>query len=288
VLRNRDDAADAVQEVFLRAVNSLKEASSEEEARSWLLTEAREYCRDVLQRGQPLDRTGLTVEVESGGGIDPEAAAIDRHVVTAILGELRGHERRALWQWAVERRPLTEIADDQGRSYKAVQQFLIRVRRHALSVAARVAALLGLVQVGRSARRVTQASQLVLVAVAVPVVLASVPASNAIHRDHAPVAPPSQSVLVSPAPAPAGKRLEGSELSAGVAAAPRVGVGGLAGSVPSVALDGATSTVDSAISTLERSVRRLRQNLGTTPALNGELPVNVGLPPTPAPTSLLP
>ena len=282
VLRNRDEAADATQEVFLRAVDSLKEASSAEDSRSWLLTEARNYCREVLQRQQRLDRSGV-VAVESGGNADPEAAAIDRHVVIAIFGELREHERRALWQWAVERRPLAEIADDQGRSYKAVQQFLIRARRHALSVAARVAALLGLFQVGRAARRVTQAGQLVLVGVAVPVVLATVPASNAIHRDHAAAAPPSRSVLVVRVPAP-------------TATAPRKG-GGTIGSqldaslpvsVPSVPLNVETSAVDGAISTVERSVRSLRQNLGTIPAIKPDLPENLGVLPTPAPTSLLP
>src|ERR1700731_2251156 len=63
VLKNRDEAADATQEVFLRAVDWLKEASSAEDARSWLLTEARNYCRAVLQHRQPVDRSGINIGV---------------------------------------------------------------------------------------------------------------------------------------------------------------------------------------------------------------------------------
>jgi RNA polymerase sigma factor (sigma-70 family) len=194
VLRNSDDAADATQEVFLRAIDALKEASSAESARSWLLTVARSYSLDVLHSRQRLQETGAHLEVDAGSDADPEAAAIQRHIVTAIFGELREPERRALWQWAVERRPLAAIAHDQGRSYKAVQQFLIRTRHHALVVAARVAALLGLFQLGRAVRRASQAGQLVLVAITVPMVLASLPSSGA---DRAAAAPPSHSALLS-------------------------------------------------------------------------------------------
>jgi RNA polymerase sigma factor (sigma-70 family) len=277
VLRNRDDAADATQEVFLRAVDSLKEASSVENARSWLLTVARSYCLDALQRRQHSDRTGANLEIDSGGDADPEVAAIDRRVLTAIFRELREHERRALWQWAVERRPLAEIAHDQGRSYKAVQQFLIRARRHALSVAARVAALLGLVQLGRVARRLTHLGQLALAAVAVPVVLASVPSSNTVDRHHAVPAPPPQSILVGRAPAPTANGFGGSARSMPVEAAPGLPVTGVPVSVPSGALEGATSTVDSATSTLKRSVERVTRVIESASGTRVDVPGMVGL-----------
>jgi RNA polymerase sigma factor (sigma-70 family) len=277
VLRNRDDAADATQEVFLRAVDTLKQASSPENARSWLLTMARSYCLEVLQGHQRLVKEA-NVEVDSGVDADPEAAAIRRHVVTAIFGELRERERRALWQWVVERRPLAEIAHDQGRSYKAVQQLLIRARRHALSVAARVAALLGLFQFGRAAHRVTQAGQLVLVAVTVPLVITSLPSSNAIHRDQAAGAPQSTSVLLVRVP-PATPTLP---RNGGGNEGRVIEVSGVPVSVPSVPLKADTSAVKSTISTLRRAVDRTPLPLkgdgvlvvGSGPKV--ELPVTVG------------
>jgi RNA polymerase sigma factor (sigma-70 family) len=276
VLRNRDDAADATQEVFLRAVDSLKQSSSAENARSWLLTVARSYCLEVLQRPQRLDRREVNVEVDSAVDADPEAAAIERHIVAAIFGELRERERRALWQWAVERRPLAEIAHEQGRSYRAAQQFLIRTRRHALSVAARVAALLGLFRLARVARRVSHTVQLALVAAAVPVVLASVPSSNTVDRHHAVPAPP-QSVLVGRAPAPLAKGFGGSARSMPVEAVPELPVTRVPVSVPSGALDGATSTVDSATSTLKRSVERVTRVIETASGTRVDVPGTAGL-----------
>jgi RNA polymerase sigma factor (sigma-70 family) len=270
VLRNPDDAADATQEVFLRAVDSVREASPAENVRSWLLTVARSYCLEVLRRRQRSDRTTAHFDVDSGGDADPEAAAIERHVVTAIFGELRERERRALWQWAVERRPLAEIAHEQGRSYKAAQQFLIRARRHALSVAARVAALLGLFQVGRAARRVTQAGQLVLVAVAVPVVLVSVPASNAIHRDYSSGVPtsPSVSVVHVPPPTPTLPRKGGGSDA-------RVkDVNGLTVSVPSLplSLPAVPKKVDASV--VNNAISTLKGRVGSGPKV--ELPVDLG------------
>jgi hypothetical protein len=136
--------------------------------------------------------------VDPPGHDDPETAVVQRDTVTAVFGELRGRERQALWQWAVERRPLAEIATELGISYTAVQQLLFRARRHALLVAARVAALLGLFHLGRALRRASQAGQLVLVAVVVPVVLSSVPASSATHRTAAPPPPHASTRILPP------------------------------------------------------------------------------------------
>ena len=282
VLRSRDEAADATQEVFLRAADSLKDSSSAENARSWLLTEARNYCHDVLRQRQRLARSALTLAVESGGDADPEAAAIDRHVVTTIFGELRKHERRALWQWAVERRPLAEIAHDQRRSYKAVQQFLFRARRHALSVAARLAALLGLLQLGRAARRLSYASQFAAVVVVVPMVLATMPSSSAPNDAFA--TPAQQSAPLGQAPTAVVKGLDGTGTSAagGTLAAPGVRV-----SLPPVLVKVDTWAVEGPITTLERTVRQLRQTIGSGPVPKGGPAVNVGLPRTPEPSSLL-
>jgi RNA polymerase sigma factor (sigma-70 family) len=283
LLANPDDAADATQEVFLRAADSLREGLSANDARSWLLTVARSYCLDVLHGRERLDRPGANLGVDSGGETDPEAAALDRHILMAIFQELRIHERRALWQWAVERRPLAEIAHEQGRSYKAVQQFLIRARRHALAVAARVAALFGLFQLGRAARRLSQAGQMALVAVTLPVAFALLPSSSATATLHPGGAPPSQSVTDGlrdhvqgrvPGNLPSSLRV-----TVGVGGInPQIEVSGIPVPLPMVPREGAMSTVNNAISTVERSVRHLGSGVR----------VDVGPLPTPAPTGTLP
>jgi RNA polymerase sigma-70 factor (ECF subfamily) len=170
LLRNPEDAADATQEVFLKAVERLGGRSTTEPMRSWLLTAAQNHCLEVLRRHH---RVSTIAGTDSGGDADPETAVVERDLISAVFRELRVRERKALWQWAVESRPLAEIANDLGLSYTAVQQLVFRARRHAASVAARVAALLGLLQLGRALRRVSQAYQVALAAAVVPVVLVS-------------------------------------------------------------------------------------------------------------------
>jgi RNA polymerase sigma-70 factor (ECF subfamily) len=215
LLRRPEDAADATQEVFLKAVESLRGRSTTEHARSWLLTAAQNHCLEVLRRDPQMDKPTLDPIADSLGGTDPESAVVERALIKAVLGELRVRERRALLLWAVERRPLAEIARDLGLSYTAVQQLLFRARRHAASVAARVAALLGVFHLGRVVHRASQAGQLALVAVVVPVVLAVTPSS-------APALPSpasgggelSPSVSFGRAPVGAAKSLTGSATTA--------------------------------------------------------------------------
>lgn len=267
LLRNPEDAADATQEVFLRAVESLHGRSTAKHARSWLLGAAQDHCLDVLRSHPQVDRPVPNPGVDSRGDADPESAVVERAHVTAVLGELRLRERRALLMWAVERRPLADIARELGLSYTAVQQLLFRARRHAASVAARVAALLGLFQFGRVVRRASQVGQLALVAVTVPVVLSSLSSSSADHR--ATVAPPSVSASLGRGPGAAGKSLGGSETSTIVGA---VRVNGVPVSLPSVPIGGARLTVNNAISTLERSARQLTGGSGTASVTKAVLP----------------
>jgi hypothetical protein len=200
--------------------------------------------------------------IDAAGDANPETAVVERDLVSAIFRELRVRERHALWQWAVESRPLAEIANDLGLSYTAVQQLLFRARRHAASVAARVAALLGLLQLGRALRRASHAYQLALVAAVVPVVLVSTPSSSI--APHAVTTPfpfsvagegqsrgfGSPSSLVGEGPrggfdAQGGRVIEVSGVPVSLSAVPVP--------VPAVPLDGARSTVDDAISIVERS-----------------------------------
>jgi len=53
LLKNSDDAKDAVQEVFIRYINSRENFRGECSEKTWLLTITRNYCFKLLARNKP-------------------------------------------------------------------------------------------------------------------------------------------------------------------------------------------------------------------------------------------
>jgi RNA polymerase sigma-70 factor (ECF subfamily) len=139
VLRNPEDAADAAQEVFLTAVRSLEAGASKRQARAWLMTVARNHCLDSLRRRKRLGTALVALGSEPEAGRDIEGDVADRQFVDRVIRELPLRERQALWESAVESRPVADIARHLQLSYMAAAQVLHRARRHAAMVAARVA-----------------------------------------------------------------------------------------------------------------------------------------------------
>src|SRR4029077_16406551 len=144
ILRNADDAADATQEVFLIALESLDPAPKNGTARAWLLTVARNHCLDLLRRRKRLGKALTTLGPDDGRATDVETAVADRDFVDIVFKQLSRRERQALWQSAVESRPLSDIASGLRLSYMAAAQVLHRARRRAVQVAARVAVVFGI------------------------------------------------------------------------------------------------------------------------------------------------
>ena len=193
ILRNADDAADATQEVFLIALESLDPAAKNGTARAWLLTVARNHCLDLLRRRKRLGKALTTLGPDDGRGTDIETAVADRDFVDIVFKQLSKRERQALWQSAVESRPLADIASGLRLSYMAAAQVLHRARRHAVQAAARVAVALGIFHIGRQrsgAGALATAQRLAAVA-AVPLIAISMNASSPI--------PPAASVSTAPA-----------------------------------------------------------------------------------------
>ncbi len=215
MLRNPDDAADAAHEVFLKAMASSQLRSAGGDVGPWLLTVARNHCLDVLRRRQRLGRVLVTLSGDRDAAPDPETPVVDRQVVAAIFEQLGQRERQALWQSAVERRSLAAIAGDLRLSYMATAQLLHRARRHAATLAKRLAAIFGLLQLGRAVRRASLAGARLVALVrqpsmagislsahhvlaiaaiaAVPLVLTAVQSSSSARPG--PSAPPSLSAL---------------------------------------------------------------------------------------------
>jgi RNA polymerase sigma-70 factor (ECF subfamily) len=180
LLTSREDAADATHEVFLRAAASLSEAPNTPQARAWLITVARNHSIDLLRRRERFGSALTTLAATAVEGTESVRAVEDRQLILAVLQQLDLRDRQALWQSAVESRPLAEIAHSFGLSYMAAAQVLHRARRRAAVVATRLAVILGLAQLVRAARRVNLAlrGQQVAALVVVPLAIAAVVVSS--------------------------------------------------------------------------------------------------------------
>jgi RNA polymerase sigma-70 factor (ECF subfamily) len=184
ILRNADDAADATQEVFVIALESLDPNARPGAARAWLLTVARNHCLDLLRRRKRLGKALTTLGPDDGRRTDVETAVADRDFVDVVFKQLTKRERQALWQSAVESRPLADIASGLRLSYMAAAQVLHRARRRAVQAASRVAVVFGIIHIGRQRPAVgplLTASRLAA-AVAVPLIVVSMNTSSAVPQ----------------------------------------------------------------------------------------------------------
>ena len=256
ILRNPDDAADAAQQVFVIALESLDLTTRRSAARAWLLTVARNHCLDLLRRRKRLGKALVTLAPDAGRPTDMENGVADRDFVGMVFKQLSNRERQALWQSAVESRPLADIAGRLRLSYMAAAQVLHRARRHAVQVAARVAVVVGIVQFSR--HRPGNASVLVarLAAVAaVPVILVSVQGTSPTRQPavHAPAAVSAAVTTLA----------RGSRADTGVlgktgitAAEPQARPAGIAPN-PNALLPGATATLNSVVDAVHQLFRSL-------------------------------
>ena len=185
LLNSREDAADATHEVFLRAAASLFEAPGSPQARGWLTRVARNYCIDLLRRRERFGSALITLAATADPGGDSVQSVEDRELLTTVLQQLGVRDREALWQSAVELRSLPEIARSFNLSYTDAAQLLSRARRRAVLVAARLAVILGLAQLGQVFRRSNAAhrGQQLAAVVVVPIMVAAVVISSSPHAD---------------------------------------------------------------------------------------------------------
>ncbi|HZS15758.1 MAG TPA: sigma-70 family RNA polymerase sigma factor [Candidatus Dormibacteraeota bacterium] len=129
ILRNHDDAAEATQEVFSRALPLLTELR---EPQVWLTTVARNLCFDQLRR-QKVRGPGLVLDEETPGSRrdDPERETMLRDALRQAFEALSGRERRALARVLLMDDSLGDIAEMLGVSYGAAAQVVSRARRRA-------------------------------------------------------------------------------------------------------------------------------------------------------------
>jgi RNA polymerase sigma-70 factor, ECF subfamily len=84
--RNDADAADAVQEAFLRAFRYF-DSYRGDDAKSWVLSIVRRTCYNWIERNRPADVVSLEAEEECGGAV--ATSAIDAEVLLEGRSDLR-------------------------------------------------------------------------------------------------------------------------------------------------------------------------------------------------------
>lgn len=121
-LGNRDDAEDAVAEVFGAAYSNLNRCPAPEWERAWLFGIARHKVADALRKRQK--RAEVTLDT-----VAEQQAPLDQYTeVHAFLGTLRPEWREVLLLKYVEELSLAEIGRVLGKSEKAVSSLLQRAR----------------------------------------------------------------------------------------------------------------------------------------------------------------
>src|SRR5437763_3037952 len=288
ILKSAEDAADAAHEVFLIALNSLAPDTEEKRARAWLLPVDHNHFLDLLRRRRRLGRALLTLGANPDAGSDLEAGIVDRDFVQGVLGQLSLRERLALWQSAVEHRPLADIATGLQLSYAAAAQVVHRARQRAIRLAASVAAILTVLRLPRIARRVlfrTDAESLlaarrVIALAALPVIagiaLQSSTAGSTSPGPKSAVTTPTATSLLAP--------LNDASDRLGIAVAGITGIAGTAGlSAPGVMSSGVTPAIKSLQDRVQQSIGQL---VSGTPAAGsaGTVPSAPSLPLPPVPT----
>jgi RNA polymerase sigma-70 factor (ECF subfamily) len=131
-----EDAAEAVQGAFIRAVRHMRRFESEETLWSWLTVLARSALvdgdRKRVRYRSLLDRflhrvVGATPKLGSGLAADADATLLA--LLEAELATLPPDERALLDRKYFDGMPVQAIADADGASLKAIESRLVRLRR---------------------------------------------------------------------------------------------------------------------------------------------------------------
>ena len=132
VLGNAEDAADATQEIFARALPVL---DGVQHPNAWLQTAARHHCLDVVRRRRVAERAGVPRWAGDRQEADPGEVVVQRQHAATTMAALPERERRALAHVAIRDATVGEIAVALQLSYAAALQLLSRARRRAVQVA---------------------------------------------------------------------------------------------------------------------------------------------------------
>lgn len=131
MLRNADDANDAVQETLVKAFRAIKDFDPERPLRPWLCRICSNCCVDAVRNrkrdGDSLDAHEYSLA--TGDAIGEKAEdSIERSEVIAAVGRLPENYRKIIFMRHFKHMDVNEIADALGKPEGTIKSWLFRAR----------------------------------------------------------------------------------------------------------------------------------------------------------------
>lgn len=135
MLRNREDAEDAVQTTFMNAYNSLVDGRVPRQESSWLFRIARNVCLNRIRTHTRKPAGSLEgIEVASSRGVEDQ---LDQHLhavaLRTAIERLPEQQRKAIVLRELQGASYAEIADALDTTQGAVESLIFRARRQLAS-----------------------------------------------------------------------------------------------------------------------------------------------------------
>lgn len=125
ILKNEDDAKDAVQETFVRYVENMKTFRADSSQKTWLLVVARNYCFSKLKKA---DNNNDSIDDDSFDSMY-ELQLDDRITLQDALKRLRPEQNELLFLKEYGNYSYTEIAEITGDTLENIKIKLFRTRQ---------------------------------------------------------------------------------------------------------------------------------------------------------------
>jgi RNA polymerase sigma factor (sigma-70 family) len=125
---SRQDAEDALQDVFVKAYSGLRANDRKLALRAWLYRVAHNRCIDQLRRQTPVV---TLVEPPSPQSVDPALIAEQRETLQALIVDVQrlpDQQRSALLMREISGMSYTDLAEAIGVTVPAVKSLLVRAR----------------------------------------------------------------------------------------------------------------------------------------------------------------
>lgn len=131
MLRNGDDAKDAVQDTFLKAFRAIRDFDPERPIRPWLCRICANCCVDIVRARR---KEGLKLEQDDSCLQEPEAAedaaenSARQEAVADAIGRLPEKYRKIIFMRHFRQMDVGEIAKALGKPEGTVKSWLFRAR----------------------------------------------------------------------------------------------------------------------------------------------------------------
>jgi RNA polymerase sigma-70 factor (ECF subfamily) len=132
LLRNRDDANDAVQEALVKAIRSLPTFDPDRPVKPWLCRICVNCCVDAVRRRRtvppPIELPEGVAASEPDALHDEVCAAMKRNRILKVLEGLPGGYGRVLYMRHFQGMGVTQIAEELRKPEGTIKSWLFRAR----------------------------------------------------------------------------------------------------------------------------------------------------------------